>query len=80
MHDAAKDFVDAKQAAQAGVDARDLGVAVDEQTLHKERARRYDQKSIFNDANPGGKRELEPPLTTQWEFYTGGGDRPDQRP
>jgi hypothetical protein len=65
MHDAAEHFVDTKQRAQAEIEARERSVAEDEQGLRGERSRRYEEKSFFNDANPGGKRGEKPPLTTQ---------------
>lgn len=76
MHDVAKHFVDTKQAVQAVIAEQERGVSEDGQALQGERTRRFDRKSIFNDANPGGKSEPEPPLTTQREFYTGGEDPP----
>ncbi len=60
MHDAADHFVGTKQRAQTGIEARERRLADDEQALRGERARRYDGKSIFNNANPGGKPEPEP--------------------
>jgi len=71
MQDAAEHFVDTKGHAQAGIEVREQRVAEDEQALKGERSRRYEGKSFFNDANPAGKPEAEPPLTTQREFSTG---------
>jgi conjugal transfer mating pair stabilization protein TraG len=80
MHDAAEHFIDTKRRAHADIGARERRVAEDEQALQDERSRRYDQKSIFNDANPGRKPDQDSPLTTQWDFYRGGEERPNQRP
>lgn len=77
-HDAAEHFVDTKRRAQGEIESREQRVAEDEQVLQDERSRRYDQKSNFNNANPGRKPELEPPLTTQWDFYTGGEEAPSK--
>ncbi len=65
MHDAAEHFVDTKQRAQGAIEGGERRIADDEQALRGERARRYEGKSIFNNANPGGKPEPKPPLTTQ---------------
>jgi hypothetical protein len=72
--------VGTKQRAQTDVQAREQRLGEDEQALHGERGRRFDGKSPFTNANPGHKPEPEPPLTTQWEFYTGGAEKPTNRP
>ena len=74
LRDTASHFVDTKQRAQGSVDSREQRIIEDEKTLTGERARRYNDKSVFNNADPGGKRGLDAPLTTEWEFYTGGED------
>jgi len=82
LRDTASHFVGTKQRAQTDVQAREQRLGEDEQALHGERGRRFDGKSPFTNANPGDKPEPEPepPLTTQWEFYTGGEEKPTNRP
>jgi len=53
MHDAAEHFVDTKRDAQIEIGRRERGVADDEDALRSKREKRYEDKSFFNDANPG---------------------------
>ncbi len=79
LRDEASHFVNTKQHAQVAAGAGHQRVTEDEKLLADERARRYSERSAFNDANPGKKPGLDPPLTTQWEFYSGGEERPSDR-
>lgn len=79
LRDAASHFVDNRQRAQTDFEVRERRLSEDDQALQGERERRQDGKSLFVDANPGRKPDSEPPLTTQWEFYTGDGGSPKDR-
>lgn len=80
LRDTASHFADSKRSAQVELEVRERRLNEDEQSLHSERARRQEGKSPFVDANPGRRPEQERPITTQWEFYTGDGKPPDDRP
>jgi len=55
LHDVAEHFVDTKRDAQIEIGRRERGISDDEGALRSERERRYEDKSFFNDANPGSK-------------------------
>jgi hypothetical protein len=80
LRDTASHFVETKQRAQTEIETRERRLGEDEQALHDERGLRYERKSPFTNANPGGKPESEPSPTTQWEFYTGAGPPPGRAP
>lgn len=80
LRDSARHFADNKQRAQTEFEARELLLREGEETLSGEGTRRREGKSPFVDANPGRRPGRERPLTTQWEFYTGDGNTPDDRP
>ena len=56
MHDAAEHFVDTKRRAEATVEAQERRVAADDQRCEASARVATERKSIFNNANPGGKR------------------------
>lgn len=80
LRDTAGHFVETRRRVHTDIEHQKRRVDADEEKLGGERERRYRESSPFNNSNPGGNPELEPPLTTQWEFYTGGTEKPTDRP
>jgi hypothetical protein len=80
LRDAAGHFVETKQRAQTDIQVHENRLSEDETALHDDRGRRYEKKSLFTNANPGGTPDSEPSLTTQWEFYSGDGAPPGRAP
>jgi conjugal transfer mating pair stabilization protein TraG len=80
LRDTARHFADSKRSAQMELEIRERRLSEDEQSLHGERTRRQEGKSLFVDANPGRRPDRDRQLTTQWEFFTGDGNPPDDRP
>jgi len=70
-HDLPEHFVSVKRNAQRDIEVHDQGVRKAEEALRDDRAARYERKSPFNDADPGGARQRERPLANQQDFYTG---------
>jgi len=70
-HGLPEHFANVKRTAQRDIEVQDKGVRKTEEALRGDRAARYERKSLFNDADPGGARQRERPVTKQQDFYTG---------